>query len=376
MMNYTQNFNLKPQNNQENESMLSFSFSLTEPEKTSIGELLKTVNKHLQDILNNRFNEWEKRKILPKHGRLNFACPYCGDSHQTDHKKRGNIYTETGFFKCYNCGKGRSLEGFLKDFKKFLTTEELLLAREINESGKIERKPIDPMMLYDVDSLNKWSIERSTIEETFNLIPLDKTKIFIYLKKRLQPDLTKFSWNGDRQQLYIFNMIPNTTRVLGYQIRNFRSTPKYLTFKLSRIYEELNLDYGPEVEELDDISTTFGILGMDISKPVTVFEGPLDSFLYRNSIATCSSNIDSPIETTTLRYLYDFDKAGREAALKKLNAGGTVFLWKKFFNEAGLDEPLKKMDLTDLVVMAKRKGLKIPRISDYFSNDKYDSYWI
>ena len=377
MMNSTDHFNQDSNlPKKENEDLLSFSFSLDENTKSSPEQLLTTVRSALQDILNNRFNDYERRRVDPKINRLNFACPYCGDSHTDSHKKRGNIYTLTYYYKCYNCGKYRNLEQFLKDFDKKLETNELLLAREMNESGRTEQRFMDPMMLHDTDELIKWSIDRSEIEEKFKLVPLDRTKIFVYLKKRLQPDLTRFSWNHDKQQLYIFHIIPNTTRVLGYQIRNFVSTPKYLTFKLSRIYEELGRNVTDEVISLDNISTAFGILEMDLTKPVTVFEGPLDSFLYKNSIATCSSNIDSPIQLSTLRYMYDYDKAGREAALEKLNVGKTVFLWKKLFHDTNIDEPVKKMDLTDLVVLAKRKNIQFPRLSDYFSNDKYDAYWI
>jgi predicted RNA-binding Zn-ribbon protein involved in translation (DUF1610 family) len=375
-MNYTDHFNQNNNPSKENENLLSFSFSLEEKQKATPEQLLSTVRSSLQDILNNRFNDYERRRIDPKINRLNFACPYCGDSHTDAHKKRGNIYTLTYYYKCYNCGKYRNLEQFLKDFDKKLETNELLLAREMNESGRTEQRFIDPMMLHDTAELVKWSVDRSEIEEKFKLVPLDRTKVFVYLKKRLQPDLTRFSWNHDKQQLYIFHLIPNTTRVLGYQIRNFVSTPKYLTFKLSRIYEELGKNVTDEVLALDDISSAFGILEMDLTKPVTVFEGPLDSFLYKNSIATCSSNIDSPIQLSTLRYMYDYDKAGREAALEKLNEGKTVFLWKKLFHDTGIDEPVKKMDLTDLVVLAKRKNIQFPRLSNYFSNDKYDAYWI
>ena len=255
MMNYTDHFNQNNNPAKENENLLSFSFSLDEKQKATPEQLLTTVRSSLQDILNNRFNDYERRRIDPKINRLNFACPYCGDSHTDAHKKRGNIYTLTYYYKCYNCGKYRNLEQFLKDFDKKLETNELLLAREMNESGRTEQRFIDPMMLHDTAELVKWSVDRSEIEEKFKLVPLDRTKVFVYLKKRLQPDLTRFSWNHDKQQLYIFHLIPNTTRVLGYQIRNFVSTPKYLTFKLSRIYEELGKIVTDEVLELDDIST-------------------------------------------------------------------------------------------------------------------------
>jgi hypothetical protein len=186
-----------------------------------------------------------------------------------------------------------------------------------------------------------------------------------------------FSWNQDREQLYIFHLIPDTNLVLGFQIRNFKSQPKYMTYRLSKIYEMFDKEITEDIEEIDHISTTFGILEANLSIPITVFEGPLDSFLYKNSVATCSTNIDVPVDLSTLRYFFDYDKAGRDASIQKLREGKPVFLWKKFFKEAHIDEPTnKKMDLTDLIVLAKRKGISLPRLSNYFSNDKYDAYWI
>ena len=374
MIPYNQNINSNTP--KENESLLSFSFSLDRTTTATTEGLLDSVRANLQDILNDRFGDYERRRIDGKINRLNFACPYCGDSHADAHKKRGNVYISGCYYKCYNCGIYRSIEGFLKDYKKELNTDELILAREINASGKKTAQKVDPMMLHDTEELIKWSVERSAIEEKFKLAPIDRAKIYPYLKKRLQPDMSKFSWSQEKQQLYIFHIIPNTTRVLGFQIRNFVSTPKYMTYKLSRIYEELGMEVTDNAIELDEISTSFGILEIDITRPVTVFEGPLDSFLYKNSIATCSSNIDSPIDLSTLRYLYDYDKAGKEAAMQKLNAGMPVFLWKKFFHDTGIDEPVKKMDLTDLLVLSKRKNFKLPKLSNFFSSDKYDIYWI
>ena len=162
---------------------------------------------------------------------------------------------------------------------------------------------IDPTIFLDRENLMKWAVDREEIEEKYKLVALDFSKIYVYLKKRLQPVMTRFSWNEARQQLYIFHLIPDTNKVLGFQIRNFKSQPKYMTFKLSKIYEELKREVVDEVLAIDDISTTFGILEINMSQPITVFEGPLDSFLMRNSVATCSSGIDFPIELGTLRYM-------------------------------------------------------------------------
>jgi predicted RNA-binding Zn-ribbon protein involved in translation (DUF1610 family) len=364
-------------NNEKNErAPLSFSFT-EKTRKVSPEALISRVKESLQGILNDRHGHWEKREIHPKHGRLNFACPYCGDSTHDTRKKRGNIYLNDGlFYKCYNCGKYRSIQGFLRDFKVPLEVDELVLVREMQKTAFKNNTSLDPMIFLDRENLIRLGVEREDIENKFKLVPLDRTKIFVYLKKRLQPDMTRFSWSEERQQLYIFHQIPGTTKVLGYQIRNFKSQPKYLTFKLSRVYEELGREVPEEVYEVDDISTTFGILELDLSKPITVFEGPLDSFLYRNSAATCSSNIDFPIPLGNIRYMYDYDKAGKEASIKKLSQGSPVFLWQKLLTDMGILNINKKVDLTDFLILCKRKGIKIPKLSTYFSQDKYDAYYI
>jgi hypothetical protein len=118
-------------------------------------------------------------------------------------------------------------------------------------------------------------------------------------------------------------------------------------------------------------------LNIDFSAPITVFEGPLDSFLYRNSVATCSAGVDVPIEFGKRRYLYDYDLAGKKASLQKSEEGYPVFLWRKLLEDMGIEiHNNKKMDLTDFLVYCTRKSIKIPSISNYFSTSKYDSYWI
>jgi hypothetical protein len=375
MMSFMEAFN--QDNSKKERQSLSFSFSDKE-RSVSPEALIEKVKSSLQSILNERHSNYEKREVHPKHGRLNFACPYCGDSTNDNYKKRGNIYINDGlYFKCYNCGKYRGIQGFLRDFSISLDADEIVTVRSLEKAAVSLNKTLDPMIFLDRDNLAKWAIERDEIEMKQKLVPLDRTRIYVYLQKRLQPNLARFSWNEEKQQLYIFHLIPNTNKVLGYQIRNFKYKPKYMTFKLSKIYEEMGKEVTDEVLEIDDISTSFGILELDLSKPVTIFEGPLDSFLMRNAAATCSSNIDFPLSIGNIRYMYDYDKAGREAAIKKVSEGTSVFLWQKLLSDMGIIiEHHKKMDLTDLVVYCKRKSIKMPRLGDYFSKDKYDVYHI
>ena len=79
-------------------------------------------------ILNNSFSGY-KSEIRFFKDRINFACPYCGDSHDS-HKKRGNIYWKTLMFHCYNGGchkKHANVVDFLKDNGQSITqTDDLI----------------------------------------------------------------------------------------------------------------------------------------------------------------------------------------------------------------------------------------------------------
>lgn len=379
MMNYMKDYKTTPNLKTANEDIdSSFAFSLLEEKELSPKELVSLINKNIQQVLSSKFNDFQKKIVLQKHERLNFACPYCGDSHIDSHKKRGNLYLKTFFYKCYNCGIYRNLNQFFKDFKINLNYADQNSIQKISDENinfKFDHE-VDPSILFDTENLLEYGIERADIEKHYNLVHISKNNIYNYLQKRCQPSIERFSWNTKKEQLYIFNLIPETTKVIGFQIRNFKYKPKYMTFKLSKIYEELGLEITKELLDIDEISSAFGLLNMDLNKPITVFEGPLDSFLYKNSIATCSSNIDPPILVNQYRYFYDWDAAGRNAAMEKINRGSPVFLWKKLFKELEIAEPTKKMDLTDLLIMSKRNNIKLPKLSNFFSSDKYDIYWI
>ena len=57
----------------------------------------------IQNILNKEFSNQQKRRVDEYADRLNMACPYCGDSSKSVHKKRGNLYFNKLFYSslCY-----------------------------------------------------------------------------------------------------------------------------------------------------------------------------------------------------------------------------------------------------------------------------------
>ena len=124
------------------------------------------------------------------------------------------------------------------------------------------------------------------------------------------------------------------------------------------------------LEKLDVVSNLFGIFTANLTKMFTVFEGPMDSFLFPNSLALCSLNNQFPFELNNKRYFLDDDAAGRTKSLQLLGEGESVFLWKKFKRENNIKQTIK--DLNDLVIYLRVNNLKIQRLDKYFSDSKFD----
>ena len=68
--------------------MTSISKNISEELKVKVRSLLKQV------VVNEHSNP-NKHMIKEMPGRINLACPYCGDSSNDSLKKRGNLYWTT-----------------------------------------------------------------------------------------------------------------------------------------------------------------------------------------------------------------------------------------------------------------------------------------
>ena len=63
------------------------------------------ISDFVNSVLKNAFpNNRFKQQLNEDEDKLNFACPYCGDSENDVSKKRGNIFIKTGTYKCFNDG--------------------------------------------------------------------------------------------------------------------------------------------------------------------------------------------------------------------------------------------------------------------------------
>lgn len=364
-----------------------FAASSYEMKEVDEKKLWEKIYESLKLVLNKEFSSVHKREARPHKDRISFACVYCGDSHKDPRKKRGNIFARTMQYHCFNgdCNAHLSVYDFL-DERGVLNNfdlEEQLYLKQAGEKRTIDLKRLKASLGLETffsDEIADLSVERNDFIEKMKLVEIRGSRIEKYLLGRQQRDFKKFAFDPQGNLLYVFNLDSTSERIIGCQIKTFNKRNPYLTWKISRIHQELGIfeeENFESLEKMDFLSNIFGIFQVDLNKPITIFEGPLDSFLFPNAVGICSAKNSMPFEIEGSRYFYDNDGTGREWSIRRINEGKPVFLWRKFLEDSELSEMKDKIkDLNDLVTYVRNNSVKTKRLADYFSDSKYDAIWI
>ena len=334
-----------------------------------------------ETVLRNSF-QGPKTELRIYRDRINFACPYCGDSHDA-HKKRANIYWKNLLFHCYNggCQKHTNIVQFLRDFDQSISNKDdlIIFLDKIRESqiSQVKREYLQSSVF---TNLIKYGISLSNIKTKLNLASVsENSRMERYLKARfMHKNLHRFLFDPIEEQLYIFNFAPDEHTVIGWQIRNFRKNrEKYISYnieKINRMILNRSIDISDEdIMKMNTISLYFGIMKADFEKPVTIFEGPIDSMLMSNSIAITGADKPTEMfdEIPTIRYLFDNDIVGLRTMERKLKKKRTVFMWNRFLKDNGIREKIK--DFNELVEYCwKNKNDAIKNTNSYFTSNPLD----
>lgn len=363
---------------------------------------LDTIKGKLQIILDNSFKERYRRKIDVYSDRLNFACPVCGDSVSDVRKKRGNLYIDSLSYHCYNCGCHMGVNALLHRFGEDLSNEDKIVVHEIQQNAKkFERRVASGQSSsMSMNLLNKLAVPKMIFFKQLGIIsPYKNERASTYLKSRkinIQ-DWKYFAYDSKTDELYILNISPQD-RIVGFQIRQLNPNSiksRYISKRMTRLYSDVfNRDINAIVEKLllkeplgekyiqeedgienivanlDRLSGIFNIMNVNLNQPITIMEGPIDSLAIPNSIALqgASKQLEGFFDDIeNVRYIYDNDKAGRDAAIKRLRTHKTVFMWGKYLDMINSHQKIK--DLNDL---QKMDLFKLDLIEQCFTDDEFD----
>jgi hypothetical protein len=364
----------------------------------------------VQKILNKEFANVQKRRVNDYTDRLNFACPFCGDSHRNNHAKRGNLYFNRLVFICFNCDKKTTFDRMCKEFNE-----------QIDPDKKLEMiEHLDSIMTYNdyqnefVDAKfdNLIDIEELETAINLNLTPLSDFKpiqigggIYKYLIGRgIEPDKhkdiyqAKYWKNEDESEWIIVMLNRRGSKLLGMQVRNLKEGRRrmFKIYNYENILEWVNLAKDEpkqvDINELviyNKLSYYFNILNVDFDNMITVFEGYLDSLFYPNSIGLVGVNTDFRFLENSgfdLQYFFDNDEAGFKKSEEKLKEGYPIFLWNKLFDDivsqkksadpfSLLHRISKVKDINKLCQLTPDAFKKL-RLPLFFSKDVLDVKWI
>ena len=337
----------------------------------------------VQLILNSTFSDIRKQKIKQYSNRLNFACPYCGDSSYNNNKARGNIFFENNTYKCFNgeCGVHKSIFEFFKDFENIshLTPEEKIKCLNIQNHNK--NKFISNKELFDKSDYKKF-IEKVPIEDFIKNKKLtsykDVKKFKSYIDSRLIPNNKRDNlFVDDKNLLVISNLIKceENEYVISYSRRTNFKDNKYLIYSYDKLVKPDDFENNMEFKNFNEISNIFNLFNIDLNKDIIVCEGYFDSCFLPNCISTSGANKKIPIISDFL-YLFDNDLTGIKQSISHIKNKETVFLWKKLLSDFNIKENLK--DINDLIIYLYKKSIDYRDVNfyDYFSNERLDAIWI
>lgn len=327
-----------------------------------------------------KFNEFEKQIALERQIRLvlstieggviegsdyfQFRCPICGDSKKSKSKKRGYILKRKKPFMyyCHNCFIKMPVEKWLKEFYPAYYKDyysEILLSN----GSKKKQKPLPKVKN---PTIKKRKPEQ---EHTKHFVPILKGSNNLFEKainlceERKIPKEVWTKWfvatGGMYKNRLIIPFFDNNGKIYYYQGRSLlpNMEPKYLS-------------------RAGDYISIYNYYHADVSKPVVVLEGPIDSIFVENSVAVTGVKIEDKNlkKFPQKRWLIDYDRDTDDTlkkALELLSKGEYVFCWKKFMKVHHLLQR-PKWDMNDLVLHLGKDKFTYEELEPFFTNSLYD----
>lgn len=290
-----------------------------------------------------------------------FRCPYCGDSSKNRNKTRGYFYQKRSdyFFKCHNCGQGRTLANFLKDNSPSLHDEYVMERYKEGLTGKATNTP-DPKFNFKPPVFKK--NERSEDENIFSnlkkisdLNTIHPAKAYLTNRKIPEKYFSNFyyvedfnAWacleNTQQESRIVIPLFTTEGKVFGYQGRSLDKNTKlrYITTILDKGY--------PKV---------FGLNNVNPTEKIYVTEGPFDSLFLQNAIAMCGSDVTlDQFKFNDVVYVLDNEPRNKQIVdryEKLIDQGKCIVIWHP---------EIKEKDINDMA-MAGRDVQRVVEYSTY-----------
>jgi len=301
------------------------------------------------NLLSNRLLLYkQKREYL-----WNFRCPICGDSQKKTTKARGYIHRKENdlFYKCHNCGVGKTFSNFLKELDVRLHSEYIMERYKTGENKFSNYK--EPKFKFETPQFKKIVLEIPCVKDLDDEhfckqyvksrnIELNKYKYLYFAQdfKKWVESLnldTNYELIEDDPRLVI-PFLDKDYNLIAAQGRSLRGGSKlrYVTIKVK--------ENAPKI---------FGLNTWDENKTTYIVEGPIDSLFVENSIAMAGADLSAYMkmfENTDVVFVYDNEKRNKEIINKMdriIADNYKIVIWPKHV----IQKDINDMILNDIDVM-------------------------
>ena len=314
------------------------------------------------NLLSNQVQKFARKKEYL----YNLRCPYCGDSSKNKNKARGYFYRVKNdmFFKCHNCGVGKTLGNFLKDNSPLLYDQYIMERYKSGLTGKGSNTP-NPVFDFESPKFTKTIFSNlPTIEQ------LDKehhARKYIEGRKIPEKFLSKLYYAEDfsewifehnpeykgqkKDRRIVIPFISEDGTIYGYQGRslNPKSTLRYITATLDPT--------NPKIYGLDSV---------DKNKMVFITEGPFDSMFLDNAIAMGGAdvNIEDIFDRAKTPIVFVFDNEPRNKQIvdrmqKCIDNGYSLVIWPNTVKQKDINDMfMDDLDVNRIVKLNFYYGLE------------------
>ena len=289
----------------------------------------------------------------------NFSCPICGDSQKNKLKARGYVFKKGNdlFYRCHNCGSGVNLANLLKHVDSALHKEYVLERYKSGESGATRILP----EAIAVPSPRFGKIERVRAYEKAEYCDRLQSGHFCleYLKRRQVPEkYYKSLLFTNKYKQFVTEACPTNDKEIVDDAR--------LVIPFYDQYNELIALSGRALENSSEklryvtIRTTdsndkliYGLDRVDLTKPVKIVEGPIDSLFLTNCVASGDSSLAIAakfIEADKKILIFDNEPRNKEIVKLMQDAiklGHNVVIWPNTMNGKDINEMVMNGVLPD-----------------------------
>lgn len=278
--------------------------------------------------------------------KLNCRCPICGDSATDEFKARFWAYEYQGsvMCHCFNCDVSLGIKSFIKEQDPSMYREMLMeLSKERGYSGA--KKTPAPVVI------NKPKVTIPELPYCVNLATLPRNHPIIgYVSARKIP---KTKWN----RLYFTSDWPalcnhvkpgtykNVMKEYRLVIPIYNKDGKMESFQGRALSDDAPQKY-ITIKSSDDATKIYGTDTVDESRPVVIFEGPIDSLFIDNAIAITGGSLDLSVVPYKGNRIWALDNECRHPdtinrMLKLIEANEPLCFWN--------DIPWSGKDINEMV---------------------------